>query len=136
MAITPQKTSSIIINSPGVNITSSFEGDMVFTDNFIPGVALKDLMGFASGAPFVLDPAVIVAVETSDYTYLPSEQLYAVSIPTNFNLNISQQMGIIAGIYDSNFNLITVDTIQAFQNYVYMKVFCPSNLYVVIKRVV
>jgi hypothetical protein len=134
--ITPQKTTSIIIDDPNVIITKSFDGDMVFRDNFVPGVKLKELMGVISGGQLVLDPAIVVGIETSNYTYLPTEALYAVSIPTNFNLSLALQMGVIVEVYDSNYIKITVDTIQTFQNYIYMKVFSPDNVYVVIKRVV
>jgi hypothetical protein len=134
--ITPQKTTSIIIDDPNVIITKSFDGDMVFRDNFVPGIKLKELLGVISGGQLVLDPALIVGVEVSDYTSIPSESLYAVSIPTNFNLSMSLQMGVIVEVYDINHNKVSVDTIQTFQNYIYMKVFSPDNLYVVIKRVV
>jgi hypothetical protein len=129
------KTTSIIIDDPGVSITKSFDGDMVFRDAFIPGIKLKELAGI-SGGSLILDPALIVVIETSDYTYIPSEELYAVDVPHNFGFTGSDLAGVLIDIYDPSFIKIGVDTLKSKTNSVYLKVVKPDNLYMVIKRVV
>ena len=136
MAQPPLGTTSLIIDDPNVTITKTFAGDLFFRDNFVPGVKLQQLIGLVSGGPLVLDPALIVEVDVPDYTFIPSDNTYAINIPTNFNLNISEQIGIIVKVYDINNYEIGVDTIQALSNSIYMKVAFPETLFVVIKRVV
>ncbi len=132
----PLGTSSIIIDDPGVTITKSFNGDMVFRDRFVPGIKLQQLIGLVSGGPLVLDPALIVQVDPVDFTFIPSQNLYVVDIPTNFNLNISEQIGILTEVYDATYTKIGVDTIQATPNTIFMRVAVPETLFVIIKRVV
>src|ERR1700722_15764348 len=132
--VQPLGTISIIINDPNVSITRLFTGDIVFRDNFIPGVKLQQLIGLVSGGPLIIDPAIIVEVDPPDYTFIPTLNLYGISIPTNFNLNISEQMGIIVKVYDANYFEIGVDTIQALSNSIYMRVAIAETLYVLIKR--
>lgn len=133
--IEPHKVTSIIIDDPGVTIYKSFDGDMVFRDKFVPGVKLKNLISAVSGGPLVVDPALVVLVETTDYTYIGSEDLYAVDIPNNFNFSGTEKANIIVETYDANYVKIGVDTIQSKENSVYIKVSSNDNMYVVMKRV-
>jgi hypothetical protein len=132
----PNKVTSIIIDDLGVSITKSFDGDMVFRDRFIPGIKLKSLIGAISGGSLVFDPALIVLVESSDYTYITSEDLYAVDIIHNFNFSGSQKSGIIVETYDDSYNKIGVDTILSSETSVYIKIASPENILVVMKRVI
>jgi len=134
--IESHKVTSIIIDDPGVSITKSFDGDMVFRDKFIPGVKLKDLLGNISGAPFIFDPAIIVLVEPIDYTYLISEELYSVEVPTGFMFSGTQKSGIIIEIYDINYVKIGVDEVKSKDNSVYLKLSEAESIYVVMKRIV
>lgn len=131
--IEPFKTTSIIIDDPGVSITKTFDGDMFFRDKFVAGVKLKDLLG---GGPIVIDPAVIILVETSDYTYIPSEETYGVDVPHNFGFIGNKKYGIIVEIYDENFEKVGVEEVKSKENSVYIRVSSPENLAVVMKRVV
>lgn len=134
--IETHKVTSIIIDDPGVSITKSFDGDMVFRDKFIPGVKLKELVGNITGGPFIFDPSIIVLVEPTDYTYLISEELYAVDVPHSFMFSGSQKSGIIIEIYDTNYDKIGVDEVKSKENSVYLKLSEAESIYVVMKRVI
>jgi len=135
--IKPFETTSIIIDDPNISITKTFDGDMYFRDNFVPGIKLKDLLlASQGGGTIIIDPAIIVLVETLDYTYVSIDDVYAVDIPHNFGFNGSKKSGIIVEVYDSNFTKITVDEIVSKENSTYMRVITPDNLYVCLKRVV
>lgn len=131
------KVTSIILDDPGVTIYKSFDGDMVFRDKFVPGIKLKELLSAAtSGGTLILDPAIVMLVEETDYTYIESEDLYAVDVPHNFGFSGTQKNGVIVSVYDSNYNQIGVDTINLKDNSVYIKVSSPDIICVVIKRVI
>lgn len=134
--IVSQKVTSIIIDDPGVSITKSFDGDMVFRDKFIPGVKLKELVGNITGGQFIFDPSIIVLVEPTDYTYLNSEELYAVDVPHSFMFSGSQKSGIMIEIYDMNYGKIGVDEVKSKENSVYLKLSEAESIYVVMKRVI
>lgn len=134
--IESQKVTSIIIDDTNVSITKSFDGDMVFRDKFVSSIKLKELIGNISGGPIIFDPAIILLVESNDYTYLISEELYAIDIPHNFMFNGAQKSGILVEIYDTNYVKIGVDEIKSNDNTIYFKVAEPNNIYVVMKRVI
>ena len=134
--IESQKVTSIIIDDTNVSITKSFDGDMVFRDKFVSSIKLKELIGNISGGPIIFDPAIILLVESNDYTYLISEELYAIDIPHNFMFNGAQKSGILVEIYDTNYVKIGVDEIKSNDNTIYLKVAEPNNIYVVMKRVI
>ena len=135
--IKPYQTTSIIIDDPNISITKTFDGDMFFRDNFVLGIKLKDLLlASQGGGTVIIDPAVMVIVETADYTYIPTDDLYAVDIPHNFGFVGSKKSGIIVEVYNSIFEKVGVDTIRSEENTVYMRVSTPDNLYVAMKRIV
>jgi hypothetical protein len=135
--IEPFKTTSIIIDDPNVTITKSFDGDMVFRDKFVPGIKLKEIISMVtSGGTFVFDPAVMMLIEETDYTYIASEDLYAVDIPHNFGFSGTDKNGVVVAVYDSDYTQIGVDTVKLKDNSVYIKVSSPDIICVVIKRVI
>lgn len=134
--IESHKVTSIIIDDPNVSITKSFEGDMVFRDNFVSSIKLKELIGNISGGPILLDPAIIVLVESDDYTYLNNEELYAINIPHDFMFNGSKKSGIIVEVYDTTYVKIGVDEVKSNDTTIYLKVAEPISIYVVMKRVI
>jgi hypothetical protein len=133
--IEPFKTTSIIIDDLAVSITKSISGDMVFHDYFVPSIKLKELAKL-TGSITVLEPALIVLIETSDYTYIVSEDLYAVDVPHNYNLSGSNKTGVLTDTFNSNFEKIGVSYLEVKQNSVYLKVSENSSMYLSIKRIV
>lgn len=133
--IESHKVTSIIIDDPNVTIYKSFDGDMVFRDNFVPAIKLKDLVEAASGGNLVIDPAIVVLVETTDFTYISAEELYGADIPNNFAFAGSNKANIVVEAYDSNFEKIGLDTIRSKENSVYIKISELENVYLVMKRV-
>lgn len=125
------QVTSILIDDPNVNITKSFDGDMVFSDNFIPRIKLKELV---NGGTLIIDKGLVVIVNTSDYTYLPSEELYAIDIPHNFNFVGNAKCGIIVETWDWSFTKFTPGDVTSYANSTYLKVTQPLNMFVMLKR--
>lgn len=122
----PLLADSIVIGRPENRIEKHIDGSMVLRDAFVPGVRLVDLIG----GNVVIDPAIYIVVEVSDWT--PSVGLYNVTIPHNWNLCYPTLTDI--NIYNEDYELITVDTVKVNTNSVTISVVTPMKLYVSLKK--
>lgn len=123
----PQLVDSLVIGRQENRIEKHVDGSMIFRDVNVPGVRLIDLMG----GNIVIDPGIYVAVVVSDWTY--SAGLYSIDIPHNWNLCYPNMIDVET--YNENYELITVDTIKVFANYVTIKTTLPIKMYVSLKKI-
>ena len=123
----PTLVDSLVIGRQENRIEKHVDGSMIFRDVNVPGVRLVDLLG----GNIVIDPGIYVAVVVSDWTY--SAGLYSINIPHNWNLCYPNMLDV--GLYDENYELITVDTVKVFANYVTIKSTMPIKMYVSLKKI-
>ncbi len=123
----PLLVDSLVIGKGENRIEKHIDGSMIFRDTMVPGVRLIDLLG----GNVVIDPALYIVVETVDWVL--SGGLYEVTIPHNWNLCYPTLVHVT--IYDSNYEVIGVDTIKVNTNNVIIKVITPMKVYVSIKKI-
>lgn len=122
----PLLVDSLVIGRGENRIEKHIDGSIIFRDVMVPGVRLVDLLG----GNIVIDPALYILVEISDWTLTAG--LYNVTIPHNWNLCYPTLVDV--NIYDENYELMTVDTIKVNTNSVTIKVVTPMKIFVSIKK--
>lgn len=127
----PLGVSKIFIGSDNNTISRHADGSMLFSDPFVPGIKLKDLLG----GTIIIEPSVLVIVETSDWILDPVYHLYAIDVPHSFGLVGNQKAQVLTVTMDSNFNQILMDTVQSKENSVYIRSTSPLDIYVSMKRI-
>ncbi len=123
----PYLVDSLIIGRSENRIEKHIDGSIIFRDVNVPGVRLIDLLG----GNIVIDPAIYVVVEVADWTL--SGGLYYINIPHNWNLCYPTLTDV--KIYNTDYELIDVDTIKVYTNYVTIKVITPMKVYVSLKKI-
>ncbi len=128
----PFKTTEIQIGKEGNRIYHHPDGDMMFRDDFVPGIRLKDLSGLSDTV--ILDPAIIVEVSDSDWisTIEDNQQVFYVTI--NHDLDINPSMYIV-NISNNDGEIITIDSIKKRQISCILKSTVNLNMVVQIKRI-
>lgn len=122
-------TTGITIGRTSNRITAHTDGSMLFSDPYIPGVKLKDLLG----GTVVIDPAIFVEVEITDYTKVidNGQTFYNISIPHDWGL-CSPIVDVT--IWDQDDKMITVDTIQYETTYILIRTTVKEPIKVVLKK--
>jgi hypothetical protein len=79
MAQQPFKADKIVIGKLSNIIEKSPEGEMIFRDTIVEGVALKDLVGGATS----MTPAIVIEVEKADWTEITvdGQTRYRIEVP-------------------------------------------------------
>lgn len=126
------KTTEIMIGREGNKIYLHPDGDMMFRDKYVPGIKLKDLAGLSSEV--VLDPAVIVFAEVSDWiqTTVDDQIIYTLTINHNFNVEPYQYFVELTKVDGT---IITIDTLDKRQFSVVLFSTIATDLYISIKRI-
>lgn len=125
------KTNGVVITDVGVTITKHADGSLLFSDSWVPGVKLKDILG----GEVVIDPSVVVQTEESDWTYDSEEELYGIDVPHNFGLVGSQKAQMLVVLMDLNYETIMVNSIKSKENSVFITATEPLDMYVTMKRI-
>lgn len=125
------KISSVAIDDLNVTITKHADGSMLFTDNYIPGVKLKDIVG----GEIIVDPSVVVQVEIADWTLDPETLLYGVDVPNDFDLSGTQKAQVLVVTMNSDYEQIIMDTVQVKENSVFIKSTDAIDMFVTMKKI-
>lgn len=125
------KTSGIAIDDLNVKITKHADGSMLFSDNFIPGVKLKDILG----GDVVVEPSVLVQLEVSDWTYDSETQLYGVDVPHDFGLSGTQKAQVLIVTMNTDYEQIIMDTVKSKENSVFITSTEAIDMFVTMKRI-
>lgn len=123
----PILVDSLVIGRPENRIEKNFDGSMVFRDALVPGVRLVDLLD----GNVVIDPGVYVVIESTDWILI--DDLYTANITHNWNLQYPTMIDVL--IYNSDYELITVDTVKVNTNYVTIKTTINQKMYVSLKKI-
>jgi hypothetical protein len=125
----PLKTSSIAIGNLDNTISLHADGSMLLKDVYVE-VKLKDLIG----GTVVLNPAIVVSIEAADWDYNPSEKLYWLEIPHNFNLIDAAKTALGVVTMNVAYEKIGIDLIISLTNSVIIKITEPLDIYVALKK--
>lgn len=125
------KTDGIVISNLGVTITKHADGSLLFSDAFIPGVKLKDIVG----GDIVIDPSVLVQLEVADWTYDSEEDLYVVDVPHDFGLIGTQKAQVLVVTMNTDYEQIIMDTVKVKENTVLLKSTEALDMFVTMKRI-
>ena len=128
----PLKTTEIQIGKENNKIYHHPDGDMMFRDDFVPGIKLKDLSGLSDTV--ILDPAVIVNIQESDWheQTINNQKIYFTSIENGLNVDPKKY---IVDIYDQENEKISLNSIKKNQTNIILSSTMPISLYVQIKRI-
>jgi hypothetical protein len=125
------KTSGISIDDTGVTITKHADGSLLFTDSYIPGVKLKDIIG----GSVVIEPSVLVQIFPEDWTYDSESNLYEVDVPNSFGLVGTQKAQVLVVTMDLDYSQIIMNSIQVKENSVFITSTDDIDMYVTMKRI-
>lgn len=125
------KVSGIVIDDMNVKITRHADGSLLFTDNFIPGVKLKDIIG----GDVVIDPSVLVQLESSDWTYDSGTELYGVDVPHDFGLVGTQKAQVLVVTMNLDYEQIIMDTVKVKENSVFITSTEDIDMFITMKRI-
>lgn len=126
------KVSEIQIGKEGNKIYFHPNGDMMFRDDVIPGIRLRDLAGI--GEDVIIDPAIIVLVESIDWTetVVDGQTIYVVTITHNFS---SEPYSYFVELADTDGVNLTLNKVAKSTNTLVLETTVAMDLYVSIKRI-
>jgi hypothetical protein len=126
------KATEVEIGRKGNKIYHHPDGDMVFRDEFVPGIKLKDLAGLTEEV--ILDPAVVVFIGEDDWTEteIDSQTVFVVTVPHNLNIDPHQY---IIELTDMDGIPITINSVQKRILTVVLYSTVALNVYATIKRI-
>lgn len=125
------KTSGIAIDDLGVTITKHQDGSLLFTDSYIPGVKLKDIVG----GTIVVEPSVLVHLISGDWTYNSITNLYEVDVPNYFNISGTQKAQVLVITMDTTYSQIIMNSITVKENSVFITSTSGIDMYVTMKKI-
>ncbi len=125
------KTSGIAIDDLGVTITKHSDGSMLFTDSYISGVKLKDIVG----GTIIVDPSVLVQLIPGDWTFNSDTNLYEVDVPNSFGLVETQKAQVLVVTMDLTYSQIIMNSITVKENSVFITSTSNIDMYVTMKRI-
>lgn len=125
------QTSGISVDDSNVTITRHADGSLLFTDSFIPGVKLKDIIG----GTIIIEPSVIVQLFPVDWTHNIISNLYEVDVPNSFGLVGIQKAQVMVVTMDLSYSQIIMNSITVKENSVFITSTSNINMYVTMKRI-
>lgn len=129
-------TSEIAIGDLANKISIAPDGSMTFTDPYVPPVKLKDLI---NGGTIISNPAMVVSISENDTLWqsLPANQYNQnfFKIRINLDWTVTEEANTGISILDGNNNLITVENIKFFTDYVEITSTKKINMKVALKQI-
>jgi len=128
----PFKTTEIQIGKEGNKIYHHPDGDMMFRDDFVPGIKLKDLSGLSDVV--ILDPAVIVSINEGDWQIqtISGQTLYFTTVNTGMDIEPEKYFVEINNI---DHEKIQINNIKKNTTNIVLSSTVPLDMYVQIKRI-
>ncbi|MCS7317635.1 MAG: hypothetical protein NZZ41_04905 [Candidatus Dojkabacteria bacterium] len=146
----PFYADSIRIKNNQAKIEIHQDGSLLFSDQHVPGLRLIDIASaFASGGQVILDPVNIYTLEAYDPDSLENdwevadddEELFDVKLYHNWNLCDPEKVLVLtyeehngSSPAEKYHELIYVNSIRCFKNYVLIQTTNPVKMKVLIKR--
>jgi hypothetical protein len=125
------KTSGIIIDDAAVNITKHPDGSMLFSDMYVDGVKLKDIIG----GTVIIDPSVLVQIDAADWELNEDTDLYEIEAEHSFALVGTQKAQVLVVTMNLDYEQIIMDTVKVQENSVFITSTEAIDMYVTIKRI-
>lgn len=129
-------TSEIAIGDLTNKISIDSDGNMTFVDPYIGPVKLKDLI---NGGTIITNPAMIVSISETDTVWqqLPANQFNQNFFKFRINLDwtVDEEAKTDISILDENNNLMTVESVKFFTNYVEIITSKKLNMKVALKQI-
>lgn len=130
MAQQPFKTDKIVIGKLSNIIEKSPQGEMIFRDTVVEGVALKDLVGGSSS----LTPAIVIEVDETDWASVTilGQPRYRLEVPHPWDDLVDPKINVT--IWNTDDEEITLNNITFKQTGVLLESTVRIDIKVVMKR--
>ncbi len=92
---------------------------------------MKDIIG----GDIVIEPSVLVQIDTSDWTLDPETLLYGVDAPHDFGLIGTQKAQVLVVTMNTDYEQIIMDTVQIKENSVFIRSTEAIDMFITMKRI-
>jgi hypothetical protein len=128
----PFEVTDIQIGRAGVGLSAGVDGSLQFMDLVSGTVKLSDLIN----QEIIVNPAVVIEVEEADWTPIVMDDgrtFYTVDVPHNFNVTNFALVDVV--IWDTSYNMLSIDNIQQKANSALLRSIIPLHIYVTAKKI-